>query len=302
MIIKIINGLEGGLRIQMKLPELTRRNQVLLVIALFVVLIPSVYAYDYTQNNPRFCTTCHLMNPAYETWEVSAMHDLTCHSCHETDMVESLGHVVEVLTKNPDEVTKETNIDNSLCETCHASNDSQWLQVAGTAGHEVHIFDGVDLADCIDCHGQRLHVFEPPEDTCIQCHDVETTQVEVLMGTHCVSCHDFTATDHELIPIDQTCLQCHEEQDSMGASFPADAHTDTACKNCHYPHEEDPFPDCASCHTEVSGLHTVDSHTDCTSCHIPHSEETLRENCVSCHVDKVDHYVPVTCSACHGFS
>jgi nitrate/TMAO reductase-like tetraheme cytochrome c subunit len=286
----------------MKLPEMTRRNQILLIVGLLVVLIPSFFIYDYTQNNPRFCTTCHLMNPAYETWTVSAMHDLACHKCHETDMVESLGHVVEVLTRNPDDVTKEVDIDNSLCESCHISNDPNWLQIADTAGHKVHIYESAGYAECIDCHGQRLHVFEPPEETCVQCHDVENTVVETLMGTHCITCHEFTATDHELIPVDQTCLQCHEEQDSMGASFPADIHTDTACINCHNPHEEDPFPDCTSCHAEGGGLHIVPSHDDCTSCHIPHSENGLRENCVSCHVDKDDHYTPILCSACHGFS
>jgi nitrate/TMAO reductase-like tetraheme cytochrome c subunit len=48
----------------MKLPTMTRRNQVLLMIGLLAVLIPSLFIYDYTQNTPRFCTTCHLMNPA----------------------------------------------------------------------------------------------------------------------------------------------------------------------------------------------------------------------------------------------
>jgi hypothetical protein len=294
-----IHGFQGE---DMKLPEMTRRNQILLIIGLLVVLIPAFFIYDYTQNDPRFCTTCHLMNPAYETWTASAMHDLPCHTCHETDMAESLGHVVEVLTRNPDEVTKKVEIDNSVCENCHASNDPKWLQIADTAGHKVHIFGGVVYANCIDCHGQRLHVFEPPEETCVKCHDVEKTIAETLMGTHCVTCHVFTATDHDLTPVDQTCLQCHEKQSSMGPSFPAGAHTNITCISCHNPHKENPFPDCTSCHAEEGGLHTVPSHSDCTSCHTPHSENTLRDNCVSCHVDKIDHYAPVNCSACHGFS
>ena len=87
-----------------------------------------------------------------------------------------------------------------------------------------------------------------------------------------------------------------------GVSFPADVHTQTACVNCHSPHEEGPFPDCTQCHSEGSGLHTVPSHVECTTCHVPHSDVGVRETCESCHVDKVDHYTPVNCAACHSFT
>ena len=285
----------------MKLPEMNRRNKALLLVLLVIIVVPSVFIYDYTQNNPKFCTTCHLMNEAYDTWSVSAMHDLNCHECHETDMVESIGHVIEVLTKNPDDVTKPTEIDNSLCEHCHASNDPQWLQVVNTAGHKVHFYGDADHADCIDCHGLRLHAFEPPEQTCVECHEEEKTYVEELMGTHCVSCHEFTAVDHDLFPPSNVCLQCHEEQNMTGVSFPVDVHTRTACVNCHNPHEEEQVPDCTQCHGEGEGLHLEAGHVECTSCHIPHSDAEVRATCESCHVDKEDHYAPVNCAACHSF-
>jgi nitrate/TMAO reductase-like tetraheme cytochrome c subunit len=286
----------------MKLPEMTRRNKTLLLLALIIIAVPSIFIYNYTQNDPRFCTSCHLMNEAYDTWTVSAMHDLTCHECHETDMIESVGHVVEVLTKSPEEVTKPTEIDNSVCERCHASNDPKWLQVENTAGHNVHIYGAADHVDCIDCHGLSLHVFEPPEATCVQCHGEEISNVEEIMGTHCVVCHEFTAVDHDIFPEDNVCLQCHEEQSLKSLSFPVNAHNDTACINCHNPHEEEPFPDCTSCHVEGGGLHAEPSHVECTSCHVPHSDVGIRETCESCHVDKVDHYAPANCATCHSFT
>ena len=164
----------------MKLPEMTKRNQILLILVLIIAAVPALFIYDYTQNNPKFCTTCHLMNSAYDTWNVSAMHHVNCHSCHETDMITSMNHVYDVLFKNPSEVTKPVEITNEMCESCHASNDPQWLQVVNTAGHKVHFFGEENYADCIDCHGLTLHVFEPPEQACLNCHDPEKVHASDL--------------------------------------------------------------------------------------------------------------------------
>jgi hypothetical protein len=283
----------------MKLPENTRRNQVILLILVIVIAIPSLYIYDYTQNNPRFCLTCHLMNNAYDSWHVSAMHDISCHNCHETTMAESMEHVFDVLTKNPNVVTKPVVIDNSMCETCHVSNDPQWLQIANTAGHKVHIFGNNDSIECIDCHGLNLHVFEPPSDTCVQCHDVAKVHATEEMNTTCVSCHNFLANGTNLIPGRSTCLECHTDRE-LTLSMPDGAHVNTTCTNCHNPHGTVTAVDCTSCHMNVSGgLHDVSAHTDCTSCHVPHEDVTVRDTCVTCHTDKVDHYAPVSCITCH---
>ncbi|MCW4048350.1 MAG: hypothetical protein NWE89_01305 [Candidatus Bathyarchaeota archaeon] len=284
----------------MQLPDMSvRRNQMLLALALIVIAIPSLFIYDYTQNNPKFCTTCHLMSDAYDTWSVSAMHDLTCHECHVNDMVESLGHVVEVLTVNPDVVTKPTEIDNELCEHCHASEDPQWLQVVNTAGHKVHFYGSENYADCIDCHGLRLHTFTPPEETCLECHDESMGQAEEIMETHCVACHQFTVTEHELIPETAECLSCHNGRDDLGVSFPEEGHTDAQCVSCHNPHEEELTFDCSDCHDPSGDLHEMTYHYLCTTCHIPHSETTMRENCLTCHGDKDEHYAPANCATCH---
>jgi hypothetical protein len=284
---------------KMKLPEMNRKFQLLLLLALVVIAIPSIFIYDYTQNNPAFCTTCHLMNTAYDSWSASAMHDLACHSCHETDMVESLGHVADVIQNNPDTVTKETVIDNAMCETCHASEDPQWTQVADTAGHKVHIFNETTNVECIDCHGLNLHVFEPPEEACLQCHDGNHTAADTLMGTHCVTCHDFTVEEGGLIPDRNDCITCHTDNSLMGPSFPYNAHNDTACQNCHNPHLEEPFPDCTSCHDPTGTIHDVHNFNTCTTCHTPHSDVTIRDNCLTCHTDKTEHWAPTSCESCH---
>jgi hypothetical protein len=284
----------------MNIKELVVKNKKIFALAIVILAIPSYFVYDYTQHNPRFCTTCHLMDEAYDTWDASAMHNLNCHKCHETDMLESLDHVREVLFEKPEEVTKLTEIDNKVCENCHASDDPKWLQVVNTAGHQEHFF-GKDMPpDCIDCHGIQLHVFEPPEETCMNCHSDEALQPTEDMHIHCVACHVFTVADKELVPERSQCLTCHEASKTMGVSFPTGAHNDTACINCHNPHEEEEHKECSACHdVSKKGLHMEMAHTDCVVCHTPHSSVPMRDNCLMCHLDKIDHFAPAECKTCH---
>jgi hypothetical protein len=240
------------------------------------------------------------MNEAYDTWEVSAMHDLNCHSCHETDMVTSMNHVYEVVTKNPDDVTRPVEIENEMCEVCHATNDPQWLQVVNTAGHKVHFFGNDDHADCIDCHGMTLHVFRPPEEPCLVCHEPEKVHASETMMADCIICHDFLVESDDLRPVRDDCLECHGEKGLITISLPAEVHLESACTTCHNPHGDVTAEDCATCHDAEGGLHDISLHTDCTSCHVPHEAVSVRKSCESCHVDKIDHYTPVNCLSCHG--
>jgi nitrate/TMAO reductase-like tetraheme cytochrome c subunit len=287
---------------RVKLPEMNRRNLILISIIVIVVMVPSVFAYNYFQNNPKFCTTCHLMNQAYETWDHSAMHEVNCHTCHEAGIVEGLGHVVDVITKNPQEVTRPTEVDNEICETCHTSEDPKWLQVVNTAGHKVHFFGSGQPPDCIDCHGIQLHVFEPPEEACDECHETTTMMGTPEMHIHCLVCHEFTVQDESLFPEHGECAACHEEKETMEITFPTNAHANTTCLNCHNPHVEEQQTDCVTCHDgPETGLHQLSAHGNCESCHVPHSSEDMRDVCVSCHTDKDEHYAPTECATCHSF-
>ena len=286
----------------MKIPELTRNNQILLLLALIVIAIPSYFIYDYTQHNPKFCLTCHLMNDAHDSWEISAMHDLNCHECHIADMATNIHNVVEVITKDPQEVVKHAEIDNELCEECHASEDPQWLQVVNTDGHETHFFGNENYAECIDCHGIELHVFRPPEEGCLECHEESRVHASESMEATCVSCHEFLAngnSDHFIPSEREDCIKCHSEKEEISMSLTMEAHLDSSCTSCHNPHEVEVAEDCATCHNVDEGLHAVTLHTDCTSCHVPHVELGVRETCESCHIDRKEHFAPVDCSSCH---
>ena len=284
----------------MKLPEMNRRNQVLLLLALLIVAIPSILIYDYTQNNPKFCTSCHVMNEAFETWEMSVHGDLNCHACHEASMAESMQHVYDVLTKNPSEVTKPVEIENELCEKCHASADPQWHQVLNTAGHKVHVFGDDEEVVCIECHGMELHVFRPGKEACVECHSPDHLHGSETMTVDCTSCHHFLLDADSLDPMRDDCLVCHSNKEDLTLSMPSDAHLESTCTSCHNPHGEVTAEPCSTCHDVDEGIHSVPFHLLCTSCHVPHEEADVRETCESCHADKVEHYAPASCTNCHG--
>ena len=281
--------------------DLSQRVKVLLALVVFVGSISSYLIYDYTQHDPRFCTTCHLMDEAYETWSVSAMAELNCHECHVASMVENLEHVVDVVLHDPQEVTKITKIDNELCEHCHTSEKPEFLQIGYTAGHLVHVYEGRGVHfDCIGCHGVDLHEFESDEEICAGCHArmVDTHEMTI----HCTDCHDFNS--RLLFPHDEECVDCHDfarDMSYMEDSYHLVVDVEVDCSSCHDPHAERVFYDCLECHDMSGvGLHNSD-HTDCVSCHTPHSDEALRSTCLECHTDREEHFDPVECYNCHSF-
>jgi len=272
---------------KLKLFELTRKKSIVIGIILVGLLIPSALAYDYTQRNPRFCTSCHLMNPAYESWDQSAMHDVNCHTCHKTDILRGLEHVVSVITKNPQRVTLSAEVDNEICENCHASKDPRWLQIVNTAGHRVHLFGRTQPPRCTDCHGIRLHNFTPPEAVCQGCHDQALMMGGPEMKPHCTVCHGFTATGDDLFPKRKDCLSCHEGRETTTVSFPLGAHANTSCSTCHNPHASKEHTACRDCHDPPEqGLHQIKEHSDCVTYHIPHSRDKIRDACANCHRNK----------------
>ncbi|MFC1803514.1 hypothetical protein ACFL0D_06050 [Thermoproteota archaeon] len=289
--------------VRFKIPEMNRKNQVLLILALIIIAIPSYFIYDYTQHNPKFCTTCHLMNTAYVTWDQSAMHDLDCHKCHESDMVENLDHVVEVVFENPQHVTKITEVDNELCLECHASYNYQWMQVMTTDGHRTHFFEREMPPDCIDCHGLNLHVFKPSEEICLDCHDKDTSMDTPEASLHCIDCHEFSS--RVLFPTSDDCVNCHDfarTQTIMDKTSHQKVQVETDCMSCHNPHTENKYEDCLVCHTLTgTGLHENTSHQLCELCHVPHRSTGLREICLSCHLDRETHYPKIECELCHSF-
>ncbi len=270
------------------------------VILLSVIGVSAYSTYDYVENDPDFCRTCHLMEEAYGKWDGSKHSDLTCHICHIPSMTQNMVQLYNFIVLRPKEITKHTEIDNEVCEECHYANDPRWPFVKETTGHKKHIEDY--NKECLDCHGERIHKFIPTEASCNGCHHAEFQVTE--MRFHCLSCHQFMAPEEKtitLLPGRGECLLCHEEKDAPILSITPEAHKKSDCKLCHRPHEEEKPLSCEECHvTPDTDLHKVKAHIDCVSCHVVHVEKETRDICLKCHPDKVDHHTSMRgCSPCH---
>jgi len=287
--------------------------KVVLTVILLVVIFGGSYGsyriYDYTQNDPEFCRSCHTMNVAWDKWQNSEHSKVGCHSCHTVSPVAGAQLVLNYLMENPDKNANHASIPDKACEKCHYSGDPQWVQVEQTAGHKTHAEDQ-NIA-CQTCHGMRLHQFRPTTEICVACHADHVTgqeksiKVEQMRDLHCVECHQFLREDSPLRPTRETCLGCHQKITTNNVVFPEGAPMAWDCRECHKPHDKaNPVVDCLGCHTtaKTEGLHGAKTHSEsrCKVCHQPHEwKVTKRETCLSCHQDKVSHNPDNACTDCH---
>src|ERR1051325_280919 len=143
-------------------------------VMLVLLLIVSLAAYggyrgwNYTQHDPAFCRSCHLMQTSWDKWGTSVHSKVECHACHQQSMRDSLEQLVKYVALRPDTIGKHAVVDYKKCGACHLSNDPHWKQVAETAGHKVH-FERQGL-ECVGCHSKGVHQFVRPSDACKDCH------------------------------------------------------------------------------------------------------------------------------------
>lgn len=261
--------------------------------------------------NPNFCRSCHTMESAWNRWSTSEHRTVTCHSCHETNVMEGTEQLIKFTLNQPEKVGKHALVNDDNCRSCHASGNSQWEQIANTAGHQVH--SGEQNIACTKCHAVSIHRFSPPRKICEVCHESKYIAVTAMASQHCSTCHGFLkpATNGKLsnglLPDRQSCLACHGAMKVTKITWPEDAPMKVDCLQCHKPHiGANPTVACLSCHTgeREKGLHQVKAHagSSCQTCHQPHEWVVKsRDNCQLCHQNKVQHFPDTLCSSCHDF-
>ncbi len=272
--------------------------------------------WNYMQHSNDFCTSCHVMDDAFERFNMSEHSELNCHDCHTQKISESARQLYLWVAERPGAISPHNPVANQVCASCHivADPDSTWQRISATAGHRVHLeSDSLPMRDlqCVSCHGAQVHRFVPTRETCGQsdCHASETTSVQLngmssdTLAIHCTMCHQFTAPVEEnadrvasfgrLRPGADECQSCHEMEDVITRFEVEETGHEAACGSCHKPHTQaDPsmaFETCTSagCHdepAEESPFHR-DEHADV-------------EGCQSCH-DAHAWTAPIRCSACH---
>lgn len=272
--------------------------QLIFLLAAIAILGGFVAIRRYTNENPRFCESCHEVAPEVRMWLESEHSDIRCQACHHQTMGEGLEILwVYLLGEMPDIQHAEVSVHS--CAECHASHDPDWPQISNSSGHLAH--STTDGLNCTECHGQQMHFGQPAREVCLRCHEGKDTGAAHELD-HCLACHNYLSTEQPLLPGQRACMRCHMKQDRP-IKLPPTAPMHFVCAGCHEPHADGRIVACADCHrpSEICGLHDHSDHRVCGDCHESHEWAARDRHCNACHTELVEHYPDKQCASCHAF-
>jgi nitrate/TMAO reductase-like tetraheme cytochrome c subunit len=287
----------------------------LLIIALIAVIVfgggfVAYKFYDFTQNNPKFCVGCHLMQPAYDSWAKSEHKSLNCHDCHHLTIPEQNQLLISFVLHRPNKVPErhkgQVIVSSKYCNQCHTEAGGKAARINKSLFHAKHVY--MEQIECTECHGEvkpdksGLHHFLPTEKFCTKCHKGKQVHGEGMGGLACINCH--TDRTKDLKPGRLKCLYCHSMDENIRTQLKEEATMDVRffapdpsvikkaikirfsetspmqfyCYECHKPHTagkvKPKTEDCLRCHqgTPKIGKHKVHLNMDmqCKDCHKPH--------------------------------
>lgn len=263
---------------------MSHRRQILLGVLILAVIgfsLGGYRFYDYIENDPSFCGSCHIMETAWKTWNEGPHKSINCHVCHRQGIEDRTRIVWSWAVSNIQKVSPHTHLDKSVCESCHLNDEVKWPQISKTAGHDVHVVKAG--LQCLSCHLPSLHAVKPKAEDCVKCHAQARINIGGMAGFHCTTCHQFLVPKGaSLEPKRELCLNCHAGMKLKGETFPARAPMQFECGTCHKPHTQPilKFNDCLGCHPQVAEdkRHLErKALTNCVTCHRPHSWKARAE-------------------------
>ncbi|MES2179101.1 MAG: hypothetical protein V4550_14665 [Gemmatimonadota bacterium] len=274
-----------------------------------------LYGYNYMMHENDFCQSCHVMDTAWNRFQVSAHKDVTCHGCHRQPMYVSSVELFWWVTERRMTIPPHDKVPSKVCGECHmrAGTDSARTLVTLTAGHALHLRstnDSLSKIQCTSCHGRDFHQFTPTAFSCTQsgCHFNQRVNLGDMSKQgfmHCTSCHDFKGlvppgttvaqAKLALVPKVLDCTSCHPMTKAIkNFDLALDPHKGN-CGSCHDVHKntepKDAFKTCATaqCHASADtltafhrglGKHSLDQ---CGACHQAHSWKVKGTDCKACH-------------------
>src|SRR6185437_15263218 len=98
-------------------------------------------SYNYLMHNNDFCQSCHIMDTAWNRFQVSAHKNLQCHACHRQPLYVSSVELYYWVTQRLMAVPAHDKVPNAVCDECHKrlETDSSRTNVMLTAGHALHL-------------------------------------------------------------------------------------------------------------------------------------------------------------------
>lgn len=266
------------------------KGLVLAVIAIVAILgaVTGYRYYRYTEDEPQYCASCHLMQEAFREWEKGKHGSVVCQKCHHLTVLEQNKLLMAYVVRGNKPLSQTHGREKpwAACKSCHAGEISQGsLTIKKSYGHTLHVV--MQKIDCKACHESALHNFRPNEKACQKCHQDKGVHGVGMEAFSCLKCHSFSEKTPSMIPKDR-CIKCHRDVVQKGPM------SGMFCHQCHKPHKKISLQpaDCVNeCHknTVTSGRHG--QHTkkglDCLYCHKPHlwvvGEGMARKLCAKCH-------------------
>lgn len=267
----------------------------------------TVFAAERTSRS-SFCTTCHYMEPFYESWRTSTHKDVECIVCHYPPGIQSTIHgklrglyqVASYLSQAYKRSRPWAEIEDASClrPGCHEVNimaDTTVVMFLGVkfqhAAHLERPRRGKQLR-CTSCHSQIVqgeHMVVTPS-TCMLCHmraGGTLSEEERAQGKNeCLLCHlrpggEHASTHPRLEGLSVTCSQCHG---MMVAGDGAVEHE--RCFACHW--EQARLQEFGN--TELlHRVHISEHKIECLNCHSLIQHKTIQAQSV----------VHLDCQGCH---
>lgn len=312
--------------------QLTMKAKIIIaLLVLGMALIGALVSYqfyDFTQNNPKFCVSCHLMQPSYDAWDKSAHKGINCHDCHHLSIPEANMLLVSFVLHRPEHVPNRHGkviVSWKHCTKCHWESDEKAPnapKINDSTMHSKHYF--TEQIECSKCHGyindknEGVHLFKPDGRFCVKCHTEKKVHGAGMEEISCLNCH--TDRTKDLFPDRAKCLQCHGDEKykkelqagkTMDTEIPVDeglmmgarkidadptAPMQFRCNECHNPHKgaRPTAESCVRCHTDIKSrgkhtLHVEGMGMDCAQCHKAHTWKMTEK------------IAQKACTSCHGY-
>ncbi len=194
---------------------------ILLILLVLIVTVPR-----YTMGKVSYCSACHAMENAVNSWRKSNHSKVGCRRCHEppgiggiiTSQLQGLSNVSlsSLYWRRHRPITLKTPVSFS-CLSCHEDISTKIISYNDSI--KVSHKEFISFVACEGCHPDAGHKGKKIKTTmmniCVTCH------VENQAGVTCITCHQpepvWSATRlskyaKATLPFRTTCKKCHESE------------------------------------------------------------------------------------------
>jgi hypothetical protein len=266
------------------------KKSILLLILLICVIgaVTGYRYYTFMEDDPAYCSICHIMEEGYNSWERSDHYLILCQDCHVLSVLEGNKVLMARFIRGENVYQEHGRLKPwEMCMKCHVQDTAQGaVTLRESYGHARHVF--MQDVSCNKCHRGEDHAFRVEHTECQNCHSDRMVHGMGTAGTYCLNCHTFAERSTRLVS-EERCFGCHADIPTTGVM------SQIKCFECHHPHERLRLksPDClASCHgneTRVGmhGLHINKASMECLDCHKAHGwtvgNKEAKGLCDRCH-------------------